>query len=403
MTDSTEHTLHTPGDLIANLPAVFGFFPEDSLVLAAFLDDGVRFALGPVLRVDLRPVDAEAVESALGSLGAYRAGDGRVIAAFVITADAAERDRVCELLFAASRAGDVDLLGCWSAEGVLAGGSYELEFCPPGAEPLDDWYGGRIPEVVAAAAMAPLLRRGELPEPDREAALEFFAPLAGREIDDVAPGAAAGTRAVGAVAGTRAVGGGAPVAGPAGVLDDVVLAAAAERARGLAAAMRRGGAAGRAAYGAVVGAAERALDAVSQGRGLVRGSFFEDLVCLAGALGETHLRDAVAATVLDHPEAAERVLAVLVRVLSGEARANALCLYSLVAGPAGHGHRVAAALAVARTEFPAHRLTRLLSEAQLRCGPEVVAERVRRGSRQVAERLGVAGADPAGGIDGLAA
>lgn len=394
MTDSTEHTLHTPGDLIANLPAVFGFFPEDSLVLAAFLDDGVRFALGPVLRVDLRPVDAEAVESALGSLGAYRAGDGRVIAAFVITADAAERDRVCELLFAASRAGDVDLLGCWSAEGVLAGGSYELEFSPPGAEPLDDWYGGRIPEVVAATAMAPLLRRGELPEPDREAALEFFAPLGGREIDDVAPGA---------VAGTRAVGGGAPVAGPAGVLDDVVLAAAAERARGLAAAMRRGGAAGRAAYEAVVGAAERALAAESQGRGLVRGPFSEDLACLAGALGETHLRDAVAATVLDHPEAAERVLAVLVRVLSGEARANALCLYSLVAGPAGHGHRVAAALAVARTEFPGHRLTRLLSEAQLRCGPDVVAERVRRGSRQVAERLGVAGADPAGEVDGLAA
>ncbi|WP_448853525.1 DUF4192 domain-containing protein [Corynebacterium frankenforstense] len=383
MTDSTEHTLHTPGDLIANLPAVFGFFPEDSLVLATFVDDGTRFALGPVLRVDLRPVCAEALYSALGSLGAHRAGGGCIIAAFVITADAAERDRVCELLFSASRAGDAELLGCWSTEAVFAGGAYELEFAPPGAEPLDDWYGGRIPEVVAAAAMGPLLRRGELPEPDRKAALEFFAP-AGGEIDDVAPGSVGGART-------------------GSVLDAVTLRLAAERARGLAAAVRRGGAAGRAAFTTVVGAAERALTDESQGQGLVGAADPEDLACLAGALGEIHLRDAVAATVLDHPRSAERALARLSRVLTGEARANALCLYSLVAGPAGHGHRVAAALAVARTEFPGHRLTRLLCEAQLRCSPETVAERVRRGSRQVAERLGVAGADPAGGAGGLAA
>ena len=371
MTDSTEHTLHTPGDLIANLPAVFGFFPEDSLVLAAFVDDGTRFALGPVLRVDLRPVCAEALDSALGSLDAHRASGGGGIAALVITTEPAQRDRVCELLFSASRAGDAELLGCWSTEGVLAGGTYELEFSPPGAEPLDDWYGGRIPEVVAAAAMGPLLRRGELPEPDRQAALEFFA-RAEEEIDDVAPGT-------------------------------VALTVAVERARGLAAAVRRGGEAGRAAFATVVGAAERALTDESQGGEIVGGAEREDLACLAGALGEIHLRDAVAATVLERPRAAERVLARLSRVLTGDARANALCLYSLVAGPAGHGHRVAAALAVARTEFPGHRLTRLLCEAQLRCRPEIVAERVRRGSRQVAERLGVARADPAGGIDGLAA
>src|SRR5699024_1762955 len=48
-------TLNSHGELLANLPGILGFYPNDSLILAFFVDDeGIdTLRLGPVARFDL--------------------------------------------------------------------------------------------------------------------------------------------------------------------------------------------------------------------------------------------------------------------------------------------------------------------------------------------------------------
>ncbi|KAA8735765.1 DUF4192 domain-containing protein, partial [Corynebacterium tuscaniense] len=49
------HTLASHGEILANLPGILGFYPNNSLILAFFVDDeGVdTVRLGPVARFDL--------------------------------------------------------------------------------------------------------------------------------------------------------------------------------------------------------------------------------------------------------------------------------------------------------------------------------------------------------------
>ena len=48
------HTLASHGEILANLPGILGFYPNNSLILAFFVDDeGVdTVRLGPVARFD---------------------------------------------------------------------------------------------------------------------------------------------------------------------------------------------------------------------------------------------------------------------------------------------------------------------------------------------------------------
>lgn len=63
------HTLASHGEILANLPGILGFYPNNSLILAFFVDDeGVdTVRLGPVARFDLDEAVEKLTESPSGS------------------------------------------------------------------------------------------------------------------------------------------------------------------------------------------------------------------------------------------------------------------------------------------------------------------------------------------------
>src|SRR5699024_12624325 len=86
ITQSTS-VLGTPGDLIANIPGILGFYPTESVVLTVMFREGesTRHTLGPVVRfniegLDLLPDVGRAIEST----------DADLIFCFIITEDSTD-------------------------------------------------------------------------------------------------------------------------------------------------------------------------------------------------------------------------------------------------------------------------------------------------------------------------
>lgn len=213
--------------------------------------------------------------------------------------------------------------------------SYELQYSGEHATTTAQWVEGCLPEVVSTSAMTPLVESGELPELSREEALEFFA---------VDPGAAPLT----------------PQLEETINLLDAVLAP---------------GQAGNAALDRLLGATRRALNAFDGEAGDIDAAALDSARVVAVALGEPVLRDLITYDLLSAPQQATRLLKALAARLTGAARASALCLYALVAGPAGLPHRVGMALTAAREADPTHRMTRLVIAAQVQFDPAEVRRR----------------------------
>jgi hypothetical protein len=156
--------LSTPGDLLAAVPTLCGFWPQESLVVLSLR--GARRRLGLTMRLDLPPVGGEADVAEL--LAARVAGDGgrhAVVAVF------SEHGRAPALVSALS--GALARLGVGVAEAlhVQAGrwSSYlcSRSCCPPEGTPL--------PEVDGALALAGTLD-GRAVLPSRADLVRSLAP-----------------------------------------------------------------------------------------------------------------------------------------------------------------------------------------------------------------------------------
>src|ERR1700761_7270411 len=143
-THREDFELNRPGALIAALPAVLGFVPENSLILVSFGDG----ALGSVVRVDLS-------EELLGRVGhlaeVAAAAQPEAMIAVIVDADGAqcpgcndEYRQLCAALTDALSQHDIELLAAHVVDRVALGGRWHCaEGCgssglieDPSASPL---------------------------------------------------------------------------------------------------------------------------------------------------------------------------------------------------------------------------------------------------------------------------
>lgn len=312
-------SLTDPGQLIANLPAILGFFPRESIVLATFESvQGSSFALGPILRLDIG--STEGLRELFDHGGVI--ADCDLVFAFVISAEVVHPSRlssglleslgIIEDTVAESTA---TLAGIWGCEEIVTGSRYTSLRPVAGACGGPGWVAGTVSSVVGAAAMEQWVAAGKLPEVSREDVFHRF---------------------------TR----GNPHLG------------ASELGR-----IEEAGRHGLGRWSSGVELVEELGAMIREGEGLSVDELLADPDLLelgAVVLSGVQLRDAVVGDVLGMPSAAGPVMLAAAKTLRGPARANALCLYALAVIAEGFPMEANPALITALAEVPQHSLSRLI-------------------------------------------
>lgn len=325
----------TPDELIANLPGLLGFYPEESFVVQGYYSkpDGSVY-IGPTVRVDLSD------DFPSGEIARYLANAqcafhvGFIVSDRAVGNDAVgndheysgwiEKQAWFQAIQQADAAGKVPLMGCWLVDETREGARYRLLF---GVEVLYDeitptiWRTGTVGSVVASPAMHSWSLRNELPSLTRQ---EAFAYLLGDDTDSDEEQRTARTREI-----QRRVNRSSSVD------------------------------------------ANASSDATALLNGLARNDVTteellseEEIIDSVGIwMSRTVLRDEVIGVMLDAPEAAKNLLIAAVRSLSGELRANALATLALVFLELGQVLSASQALTVALHEQPSHNLSQLLFAA----------------------------------------
>jgi hypothetical protein len=337
MTTSNTDYFHDnqPGSLIAALPAVLGFSPESSLVLAT-VDDG---AMGAVMRVDL----SDDLTDSVDEMADLAANNGCVSAfGVIVDADGAachmcedEHRRLAGTLALALDDRGIELSAVYVVDRVCAGGRWH---CADGCG-----------------------RSGIVDDPTAS-------PMAAAAVLD-------GRR----LYGSRAE------------LAEVVTVTDPERARALGAAI----AAEAASRGTERGDDDTRADvqyALATVAATARGRWPSDadVTRLACAMSDPRVRDMLYALAVGCDAAqAESVWALLARTLPDPWRVDALTLLAFSAYARGDGPLAGIALEAALSGDPGHRMATMLEQA-LRGGmrPEQIRELGRSGYR-LASQLGV--------------
>jgi hypothetical protein len=337
-THQPDFELNRPGALIAALPAVLGFVPENSLILVS-LGDG---ELGSVMRVDLS-------EELLGRVGhlaeVAAAAQPEAMVAVIVDADGAqcpgcneEYRQLCAALTEALADHDIELLATHVVDRVALGGRWHcVEGC--GAS-------GLIEDPSASPLAAAAVLDGRRLYPRRADLQAVITP------DDPARSAA------------------------------------------LVAALRQQAAARRAAHRAhpvrcASGDVENAIAAASR---VAAGESLSDveLAELGCALRDVQVRDILyALAVGENAGEAESLWALLARTLPPPWRVEALVLVAFSAYARGDGPLAGVSLQDALRCEPGHRMAGMLDTAlQSGLRPEDVRELALTGY-QLAKRLGV--------------
>lgn len=337
-THRCDFELNRPGALIAALPAVLGFVPEHSLVLAS-VDDG---ELGPVIRVDLGADLADRLEHVVKVAAA---GGPDAMIAVIIDADGA-RCRVCGREYVALCTSLTEALArhgivLWAAhvvDRVAAGGRWHcVDGC--GSEgAVDD------PEASPLAVAAVLEgRRLYQRRADLQGVIAVTDPARCERLVAV-------------------------------VREQARVRAAAHDADPTACA--------RQDVAAMLAATQR----ITAGADLDDA----DLAVLACALGDVEVRDALFATAVgENAGPAESLWAALSQTLPEPWRVEALVLLAFSAYVRGDGPIAGVALEAALRCLPEHRMASMLDTAlQAGLRPEKIRELATAGYRS-ADRLGV--------------
>lgn len=348
--------LHSPGQLLANIPGILGFYPHESLIFVAFhhTDTTHRYTLGPVLRIDLSDLHL------LRDVGtALHGADSDLIFAFLVTEEGtARRQEIIDLIFDAAEAGEPDIQACWVSGNILTGEPYHLGFGPTPQEGMgegDTWEHGVISPVTQAPAMSPLIEQGQLPELTREEAFDHFT-----RFNPTIPVAEA----------------------------DHLGRFAIRHAEELVRAITRGRD-GHQILPALLNDHALLLTELAEGgtpTEALGGELLADEETLTGTavmLSDSLLRDALIGESLNSPATAATLFLAVARTFGGQIRANALALYALVALELRLSMRSVPALVAALEEVPGHQLSTLvLQSCRVGAFSEVV-DAAERGSRIV--------------------
>lgn len=140
----TSHTIHGPGELIAIIPALLGYYPSESVVVVALSPRG---EIDLTARVDREDLLLPEIASQAG--GAIAAQLRRVAAHSVIVVSFTEDDASvsCEAIDALLPQIQplVDMVTAWTSDGrgYRAPGCADPECCPPEGTPLPSGSGGQ--------------------------------------------------------------------------------------------------------------------------------------------------------------------------------------------------------------------------------------------------------------------
>jgi Domain of unknown function (DUF4192) len=337
-THRSDFQLNRPGALIAALPAVLGFVPENSLVLVS-LESG---ELGSVMRIDLGDGLLDRIEH-LVEVAAAAEPDAAI--AVIVDADGAqcpgcneEHRELCELLREALSQSDIVLWAAHVVDRVAFGGRWHCADGCGASGDVDD------PSASPLAAAAVLDGRRLYP---RRADLQAVVA-----VDDSARSA-----------------------GLAAAIEQLAVTREAAHRADSAGCCRRDLQNAMAAAARVAGG-QSLLDA--------------ELAELGCALADAQVRDTLyALAVGENAGAAESLWAVLSRTLPQPWRVEALVLLAFSAYARGDGPLAGVALEAALRCEPDHRMARMLDMAlQSGLRPERIRDLAITGYR-LAKRLGV--------------
>ncbi|OIR42456.1 hypothetical protein BJP08_03895 [Corynebacterium sp. NML140438] len=185
--NAANSSLFGPSDIIAALPGVLGFYPQESVVVLGILPDSQDaggLQLGPVVRVDLARLDA-LVENLKTDTSQYLLGDDVLAYLGIIVSRIPDSDLVIgateRLHYLEEETGfKIDL--CWHVSEIAQGTPYTLLFGP--SEVPDGEYtlsasliSGSVASVISSPSMRPYVEQGILPELDRGDTFEYFEPI----------------------------------------------------------------------------------------------------------------------------------------------------------------------------------------------------------------------------------
>ncbi|WKK64242.1 DUF4192 family protein [Corynebacterium sp. P8-C1] len=161
-------TLTSHGEILANIPGILGFYPQNSLVFAFFeRDDDTRsVSLGPLARLDLDGAIQQLTEDREKFASWVRELDLDAVAAYVITDDLVEADAVAHFLCSEDSPLPSSVLAVIQTPEITAGTAWCAMYLHPNSgEPQ----AGRIGEVCTSAALRQMVNdTGELPALSRE-------------------------------------------------------------------------------------------------------------------------------------------------------------------------------------------------------------------------------------------
>lgn len=334
---TTPDTLTGPADIIAALPGIFGFYPQESTVIVGLYppqDNGGAVRLGPVMRTDL-----SRTELLLPML--RETPGGRCCAFYAVIVSRIPNSKLVEeakeQLYAFSSADGTPLIdACWHVSEVAHGTPYTIVFGPAPAQLAASalggaWVSGTVSSVVSSPAMRALVDNGALPELERADTFRFFEPWDERAYThpDCDPEAAAQSGArLEKLLSRRSAAAGEILADGCALLHDVDEAPLVEP-----------------------------LDYT--GTGSVFGTD-GDGVELAALLTRSVLRDSLVIDALSSPLRSARGLLWVAKAYRGTIRANALTLWAVVAVHMGLSSWAITALTLAQEEVHGHNLSQLL-------------------------------------------
>lgn len=366
-TSDSEHDLVAPGDLLANIPGILGYYPHHSFIAFVFYrdyddhSDATKYLLGPVMRADLD--DREQLTAVITHANHL---DAELVLCAMISDRLdieAAKDLAAELAGVAQEA-KLPFDAVWFANELSFGAEYVLvhgaskEHLRETTTGWETWDSGFVTEVMATASAEHFRRLGELPELSRTDSVEY-------------------------------------VAGPNPYLDGVtpqeITTAAELFSREVLAAL----------LSAEFDEADHVVDSLFfmwsellEGVTLHNAQLAdlmanEDIIHAAAPyFVHTYLRDSTLMWAdTEHVASFFKLSLAVARSTTGNVRANALCCAALCAGGAGVPYRITQALHAALDAKPGHRLAELLSQALTTGAFEVIASATTDASRQAAAML----------------
>ena len=166
--------IRTPGDILANIPGILGFFPAESAILISIQPSPHGYSIGPVARLNLGDVPGALQEV----MDAFHCGNPEIIFCFVLSQR--REAELWDILYSLYRFEDRSGLGidaCWLAEELSTDTAYDLTFghaTESGEGPLQDWMEGTIPAISTSHSMRACVDNGLLPELTRSDLVQRF-------------------------------------------------------------------------------------------------------------------------------------------------------------------------------------------------------------------------------------